>query len=546
MRIKRYLNTLFIIMFVACSLLGNTSQVIAGPKLTDIDNHWAAIQIKSMIDGRIINGYPDNTFKPDHEITRAEFVTMVNKAYRFTATTEINYPDVDKAHWFAGEISKAKAAGYLSGYADGTMKPGNTITRQEAAVIIAKASKIDSGSEQELAKFKDSADIPEWSRGALAALTAKGYIGGYPDGTIKAARIITRAEAAVLLTKVNIPVETQQAQAATLEIGMELDKASNYGPDSGQKEVEGSVTISAAGVMLQHANISGDLLISEAVGDGDVTLKNVNVNGVTRINGGGANTVTIENGELGKTIINKNGGNIRVLLTGQTRITELVVDSAATVAGQAKIDKAIINADKVVIESKPDSFTIRNGVIATISGKTESGTAANTGTGSTRSPGSSDGYTLPIQVDSMVVNQLFGKTFVTVIIKADWASTVDEVFIGGEQAFTQDGISYKKTLQGSFARSAIVVAVKTMSPEEQLNTSLIVPEGCNLVYTSDSEQSRVQVQTSASATAVTANDNDMQKIDGTWQCDLDGEVISVTVVATDGTNSETYILTESK
>lgn len=543
MRIKRYLNTLFIIMFVACSLLGNTSQVIAGPKLTDIDNHWAAMQIKSMIDGGIINGYPDNTFKPDHEITRAEFVTMVNKAYRFTATTEINYPDVDKAHWFAAEISKAKAAGYLSGYADGTMKPGNTITRQEAAVIIAKASKIDSGSEQELAKFKDLADIPAWSRGALAALTAKGYIGGYPDGTIKAARIITRAEAAVLLAKVNIPVETQQPQAATPEIGMELDKAGNYGPDSGQKEVEGSVTISAAGVMLQHANISGDLLISEAVGDGDVTLKNVNVQGVTHINGGGTNTVTIENCELGKTVINKNDGNIRVLLTGQTRITELVVDSAATVAGQAKIDKAIINANKVVIESKPASFTIRNGVIATIAGKTESGTPT---TGSTSSSGSSDGYILPNQVDSLVVNQLFGKTFVTVIIKADLASTVDEVFIGGVQAFTQDGISYKKTLQGSFTQSAIVVTVKTVSPEEQLNTSLIVPAGCNLVYMSDSEQSRVQVQTSASATAVTANDNDMQKIDGTWQCDLDGEVISVTVVATDGTNSETYILTNSK
>lgn len=537
MKMKKHL--LFMIMLLACILLINPSRLMAEAesKLIDIDNHWAAMPIKAMVNEGIVNGYPDNTFRPDHAISRAEFITIINKAYRLTATAEINYPDVDKADWFWEEISKAKAAGYLSGYADGTIKPRNTITRQEAAVIIARTAKMNSGNESELAAFKDCADIPAWSRGALAALTEKGYIGGYPDGTIQAARTINRAETVVLLAKATA---VRQPQPVSPESGMELDKPGYYGSEGEQKDINGSVTIRAAGVVLQHSNISGDLLITEAVGDGDVTLKNVSIKGITYINGGGASTVTIDGCELGKTIINKKNGNIRILLTGRTSITELHVDSTATVAGPAKINKAVINADKVVIEAKPDSFIIRSGITAMISGQTQSGTPSYTG------GGSSDGHIIPDQVESLAVNQLFGMTFVTVKLKAELAASVDEVFITGEQAFTQDGISYKKTLPGSVARNAIAITVKTITSDEQFTSGLIVPSGCFLEYIPGTDKSQVQVQTGPAVTAVTANDNPMQKTDGQWQCELEGELTSVTVIASDGTNSETYILANSK
>ncbi len=539
---RKYL--FFIVMLFVCSLLINTPATMAGTeaKFTDIDSHWAAMPINTMLNEGIINGYPDNTFRPDQVIKRAEFITLINKAYCFTATAEINYPDVNKTDWFWEEICKAKAASYLSGYVDGNIKPDNDVTRQEAAVIIARASKMGAGYKEELAHFKDAADIPEWSLGALAALTAKGYIGGYPDGSIRADRSISRAEAVLLISKV---VADRQKLAISMEDGAELDKAGSYGPESGVKDIKGDVTIIAAGVILQNAKVDGNLLITEAVGDGDVTLKNVSVTGTTHINGGGASTITIDGCELGKTIINKKDGNIRVLLTGQSSIAELQVDSAANVAGQARIIKAIINADKVVIASKPDSFMIKSGLTATIEGKTEHGTPVSSGSDSSSESGS--GYTMPEQVESLAVNQLLGMTFVTVKLKAESAADFDEVFILGQPALTQDGISYKKTFRGSIAHNRISVTLKSTNPEEQPTAGLIIPSGCSLEYISATDKSRILVQTSTTAITVSANDVPMQEESPCfWLCELEGEIISVTISASNGTNNEIYMLTDSE
>ena len=70
-------------------------------------------------------------------------MVLVNGAFGYTETVEIEYPDVADTDWFADTIKKAKAAGYISGYADGTMKPNNPISREEAATIIAKIKNLE-------------------------------------------------------------------------------------------------------------------------------------------------------------------------------------------------------------------------------------------------------------------------------------------------------------------------------------------------------------------------------------------------------------------
>lgn len=542
---NRCLQVLIILIFIICGTLGNNRQIFAGAKLADIANHWAVGQIQSMADEGIVSGYADNTFKPDAEVTRAEFVTMVNKVFKFTETIETSYPDVKAGDWFAGEIGKAKAAGYLGGYADGTMKPGNRISRQEAAVVIAQAAKLEPGSAQELAKFQDGAAIPAWSQGALAALVNRAYMGGYPDGTIKAGKSISRAEAAVLLANVKASVGGSKTQPEKSGADLsQLNQAGNYGPAAGQKDVNGNITITASGVLLQNVVLSGDLLITEAVGDGDVTLKNITVKGATTIKGGGANTVTIEDCVLGKTGINKSNGNIRVFLSGKTRIAELTADSAVKVEGQAVIDKAVINSAHVVIEAKPGSISIKGNLTATIAGKNETGTAAPATNGNVNS--TNDSYSIPYVVDNYIVNTLLGNTYVTVNLKEDLAARVDKVLINGKAAVTNDGIIFRKALTGSFTKSAIVLAVTYISSTEPSATKFIIQAGCRMVYITDGDKTRVQVQTSDGVTGVTANDNDMQKIDGKWQCDLNGQVDSVTIIATDGTENETYMLTTEK
>lgn len=99
-----------------CVLLLTASAAIA--QSTDIQGHWAEKQITSWVQKGLASGYPDGTFKPDSNITRAEFITLTNQAYNFTATTDINYVDVASSAWYAPEIARARAAGYISGYAE--------------------------------------------------------------------------------------------------------------------------------------------------------------------------------------------------------------------------------------------------------------------------------------------------------------------------------------------------------------------------------------------------------------------------------------------
>jgi hypothetical protein len=168
--------------------------------LSDINNHWANNQILDWIYNGYIKGYLDRTFKPDNIITRAEFITLVNNAFGYVEKAEINYKDVSSEDWYAEEIQIAKKAGYITGYSDGTIKPNNPITRQEAAVIILRIKKLTANSNG-ADEFRDASDIPDWSKGAIGAGAEAKILTGYPDNTFRPDNLILRAESVVALSK---------------------------------------------------------------------------------------------------------------------------------------------------------------------------------------------------------------------------------------------------------------------------------------------------------------------------------------------------------
>lgn len=294
--------------------------------LSDISGHWAQKQIQNWLSKDLITGYPNKTFKPDNSITRAEFIALANRSFKFSATAQYTFSDVKADEWFTGDIARASAAGYISGYQDGTFKPGMDISRQEAASIIARILKLDTGVNQDnLNQFKDKADFPDWSKAAIARVVEQGIMHGYPDKTFGAQRPISRAEALVALdgalntmsepTPVPVPKETS------------YDKSGTYGPTTGEKTIAGDVTISAAGVTLRNSRIEGNLLLGEGIGEGDVTLKNVTVTGNTTIKGGGSNSILLENCNMPEITVDKSG--VRVVASGKTSINLVQLDSGA-------------------------------------------------------------------------------------------------------------------------------------------------------------------------------------------------------------------------
>lgn len=188
----------FLLRMLLCILLILSMGTYADAD-TDLTGHWAEETIGSWITGGYINGYPDGSFKPDNGITRAEFITLANKAFGFTKKAEFQYSDVREGDWFYSEVAIAVAAGYINGYPDGRMKPNEPISREEAASILMKIKNLQA-EELLAAKFSDQQSL-QWSRGAVGAVVKANIMVGYPDGSFKPVNQIKRGEAVIAMDR---------------------------------------------------------------------------------------------------------------------------------------------------------------------------------------------------------------------------------------------------------------------------------------------------------------------------------------------------------
>lgn len=145
---------------------------------TDTSGHWAEASINNWINRGYISGYPDGTFRPNNAISRAEFVTIANKAFGFTSSQGISFSDVKPGYWAYSEIQKGVAAGYVQGDTKGTFRPGSAVSRQEAAVMLARLRGYDndaSGADS----YADRWAMANWAVGAIGAVSKNGVMSGY-------------------------------------------------------------------------------------------------------------------------------------------------------------------------------------------------------------------------------------------------------------------------------------------------------------------------------------------------------------------------------
>lgn len=107
-------------------------------KFKDIKtDDWFYDSVISVYEKQIMKGYDDKTFLPDNNITRAEFAAVFSKfIYEVTDKSEVNYNDLDFNDWFYTPVSKMTNCGYMNGYKDGTFRPNDYITRDEALTVI--------------------------------------------------------------------------------------------------------------------------------------------------------------------------------------------------------------------------------------------------------------------------------------------------------------------------------------------------------------------------------------------------------------------------
>jgi hypothetical protein len=169
--------------------------------LTDIAGHWAEANIKALVATGAIAGYPDNTFKPNNNITRAEFASILVRAFNLEPKAGKIFNDTANS-WAKDSIATAYAYGIIQGYSDTTFGPDDLITREQMAVMVVKAANLTDITNSEA--FVDNDKISDWAQDAVAIAKANGIIAGYPDNTFNPQGNATRAEAAtVILNAIN-------------------------------------------------------------------------------------------------------------------------------------------------------------------------------------------------------------------------------------------------------------------------------------------------------------------------------------------------------
>lgn len=173
-------------------------------KLTDISEHPAKAEIITAVDLGIVSGYTDHTFKPERNISRAEFATMLMRAISSNEAVEaLAFNDKDKIEeWAAAPIAKAVKLGIITGYSDGTFRPEANITHAEMITMVVRASNLSPDTAAK-STFADDSDIPAWAKPAVATAQLNGIIivGGKPNGKFGPAQLSTRAEAASAIIK---------------------------------------------------------------------------------------------------------------------------------------------------------------------------------------------------------------------------------------------------------------------------------------------------------------------------------------------------------
>ena len=342
---KRKLLSLLVTFSLVLSLLpiGAMAQT-SGFSDMPAEGYWSYAALSAAVENGLLEG-SNGMLKPEQSLTRAQLAAILVRAFGAQDKAGISaYADVGASDWFYDDIARAVHMGALQGN-NGAMRPNDPVTRQEAFLILARAFKLADADPEDLAEFSDYEQTADWAAPALAAMVGEGYVQG-SGGKLNPVSTISRAEFAQVMYNL---------------VSVYLSAEGSY-TDS----VEGNVVINASGVTLRDMTITGDLIIGDGVGNGDVTLDGVTVEGRVVVRAGGENSIHIINSsDVGSIVISKKGdGGVRIRAEEGCRIQVVYVDDGN--------DDVILEGTYNAVTVESDTpLTLKDAEVTTLSVKAQ-------------------------------------------------------------------------------------------------------------------------------------------------------------------------------
>ena len=250
MRKKKRIIALLLVLVLATALL---SPVAAAKGFSDTRGHWGEKAINRWVELGLTAGYGDGTFRPDRMLTRGEFAALMCSLLGLSEQAANRFGDLPADMWYTPYILSCVNAGILGG-TDVGAEPESPVTREQAAVILARALAIDGKAGK--TSFKDNGEISWWAVHDVKAIADRGIVAGMGDGTFAPRTPLTRAQAVTMLSAA-------------------VSAYSNKQNDTLEAKPEGITLVAAPGVTV--VGEAADVLVAPGASYREVMLQDVHV-----------------------------------------------------------------------------------------------------------------------------------------------------------------------------------------------------------------------------------------------------------------------------
>lgn len=174
--------------------------------------HWAWPEVERLVYFSAVEG-DDEGYRLEDNLTRAEMVKVINRYMNYQLQRYVGFPDVSEDKWYYSDFRRAAYQGYIKGDEFGNANPEQNITRAEMAVIITRITTVMTF--PGYTDFTDDKQLPKWAKEAINTLYWREVLNGYPDGSFRPDAPVKRGEAFSLLVRAVAKLGGQEPRFAS-------------------------------------------------------------------------------------------------------------------------------------------------------------------------------------------------------------------------------------------------------------------------------------------------------------------------------------------
>ncbi len=182
--------------------------------------------LQKAVDNGLISGFEDGTLQPATAITRAQMATIMTRAMNAQDAADISaFVDVNSGDWYYDAMAKAVAMGAFKGDDKSCLNPNNTISRQEAFIVLSRIFDLPAAKGDALSSYSDASSVASWAKEQVSSVAYGGYLGNI--SAIRPLDAMTRLEFATVMDKLVTTYIDEDGEYTTLPAGNVLVRAQN-------------------------------------------------------------------------------------------------------------------------------------------------------------------------------------------------------------------------------------------------------------------------------------------------------------------------------